>query len=67
MKKKLYPFRPDWMILPCPFCGEKAKLHETLSIDWKPLYIIQCLGKELTTGTYHYKKKSAIKSWNTRK
>jgi Lar family restriction alleviation protein len=55
------------MILPCPFCGEKAKLHETLSIDWKPLYIIQCLGKELTTGTYHYKKKSAIKSWNTRK
>ena len=67
-------------LLPCPFCGNKAKLllKDRLSIkisrflNWSWLspciekfWVVWCCGCDTTTGDWHSENK-AIRQWNRR-
>ena len=50
-------------LLPCPFCGEEAKLHHNTLTDKFKVWCSEC---DCRTDVYS-DEKEAIKSWNTRK
>ena len=67
MKKKLSPFRPNWMIFDCPFCGGKAEIepwHNAKNGHMVSCNNEKCKANPNVIGTT---KKEAIKAWNTRK
>jgi Lar family restriction alleviation protein len=51
-------------LLPCPFCGGEAKIHEDLDIDI--LYQVMCPRCFCKT-KFFATTKSAVITWNTRK
>lgn len=50
-------------LLPCPFCGGKAELHEDPFEEWTSY--VQCGSCYLRTAE-HFNSESAAKYWNTR-
>ena len=56
--------KTDFNLLPCPFCGGKADLQETVS-QHPTLYYVICHKCEIRTFVFS-KPELAVKRWNRR-